>query len=92
MVTEIKLNLKLNPEDHKLILNSVRDMVTDFNKQVATLEFVSVEEYVNQTARVNQKYTGNITETVKKLLKDPTAIGTNKNLDSDESQLLLICW
>ena len=76
---------KIRAEDHKLILNSVRDMVTDFNKQVATLEFVSVEQFVNQTARVNQKYTGNITETVKKLLKDPTAIGTKKNLDSDEA-------
>ena len=76
---------EIRAEDHKLILNSVRDMVTDFNKQVATLEFVSVEQFVNQTARVNQKYTGNITETVKKLLKDPTAIGTNKNLETDES-------
>ena len=76
---------KIRAQDHKLILNSVRDMVTDFNKQVATLEFVSVEQFVNQTARVNQKYTGNVTETVKKLLKDPTAIGTKKNLESDES-------
>ena len=76
---------EIRAEDHKLILNSVRDLVTDFNKQVATLEFVSVEQYVNQTARVNQKYTGNITETVKKLLKDPTAIGTKKNLESDEA-------
>jgi len=76
---------EIRAEDHKLILNSVRDMVTDFNKQVATLEFVSVEQFVNQTARVNQKYTGNITETVKKLLKDPTAIGTSKNLETDES-------
>ena len=76
---------KIRAQDHKLILNSVRDMVTDFNKQVATLEFVSVEQFVNQTARVNQKYTGNITETVKKLLKDSTAIGTKKNLESDEA-------
>jgi len=76
---------EIRAEDHKLILNSVRDMVTDFNKQVATLEFVSVEQFVNQTARVNQKYTGNITETVKKLLIDPTAIGTSKNLETDES-------
>ena len=69
---------EIRAEDHKLILNCVRDMVTDFNKQVATLEFVSVEDFVNQTARVNQKYTGNITETVKKLLNDSTALGTDK--------------
>ena len=76
---------EIRAEDHKLILNCVRDMVTDFNKQVATLEFVSVEDFVNQTARVNQKYTGNITETVKKLLNDSTALGTDKNLESDEA-------
>ena len=77
--------IEIRAEDHKLILNCVRDMVTDFNKQVATLEFVSVEDFVNQTARVNQKYTGNITETVKKLLNDSTALGTDKNLESDEA-------
>ena len=76
---------EIRAEDHKLILNCVRDMVTDFNKQVATLEFVSVEDFVNQTARVNQKYTGNITETVKKLLNDSTDLGTDKNLESDEA-------
>ena len=76
---------EIRAEDHKLILNCVRDMVPDFNKQVATLEFVSVEDFVNQTARVNQKYTGNITETVKKLLNDSTALGTDKNLESDEA-------
>ena len=78
-------DFKILHNKQKMILNSVRNMVTESNKQVATLEFVSVEQFVNQTARVNQKYTGNITETVKKLLKDPTAIGTKKNLDSDEA-------
>ena len=80
-----EVEFKITGEDHKLILNSVRNVTTTHNAQVATLEFVSVETYVDQTARVNQKYTGNITETVKKLLKEKTAIGTKKNLDSDEA-------
>ena len=80
-----EVEFKITEEDHKLILNSVRNVTTTHNAQVATLEFVSVETYVDQTARVNQKYTGNITETVKKLLKEKTAIGTKKNLDSDEA-------
>ena len=80
-----EVEFKITGEDHKLILNSVRNVTTTHNSQVATLEFVSVETYVDQTARVNQKYTGNITETVKKLLKDKTAIGTKKNLDSDNA-------
>ena len=80
-----EVEFKITGEDHKLILNSVRNVTTTHNAQVATLEFVSVETYVDQTARVNQKYTGNITETVKKLLKQKTAIGTKKNLDSDNA-------
>ena len=80
-----EVEFKITGEDHKLILNSVRNVTTTHNSQVATLDFVSVETYVDQTARVNQKYTGNITETVKKLLKQKTAIGTKKNLDSDNA-------
>ena len=80
-----EVEFKITGEDHKLILNSVRNVTTTHNAQVATLEFVSVETYVDQTARVNQKYTGNITETVKKLLKQKTAIGTKKNLNSDNA-------
>ena len=80
-----EVEFKITGEDHKLILNSVRNVTTTHNSQVATLEFVSVETYVDQTVRVNQKYTGNITETVKKLLKQKTAIGTKKNLDSDNA-------
>ena len=57
-----------------MILNSVRNMVTESNKQVATLEFVSVETIVNETARVNKKYTGNISDTVMQLL-----IGDKRN-------------
>ena len=51
------------------MLNSVRNMVTESNKQVATLEFVSVDALINETARVNKKFTGNVTQTVKTILK-----------------------
>ena len=47
-------------------------MVTESNKQVATLEFVSVETIVNETARLNKKYTGNISDTVAELLVGDT--------------------
>ena len=65
-------------------------MVTESNKKVATLEFVSVEALINETARVNKKFTGNVTQTVKELLKDNGANGyqgirTKKNLDSDRA-------
>ena len=47
-------DFKITAEKQKLMLNSVRNMVTESNKQVATLEFVSVESIVNETARVNK--------------------------------------
>ena len=68
-------------DKQRMILNSVRNMVTESNKQVATLEFVSVETLVNETARVNKKYTGNISDIVKELLVQATkGINTGKTL------------
>ena len=81
---------EIKSTEHKLMLNSVRNMVTESNKQVATLEFVSVDALINETARVNKKFTGNVTQTVKKILKGDESTGylglkTKKNLDSDEA-------
>ena len=76
---------KITSKKHKMMLNSVRNMTTESNKQVATLEFVSVETIVNETARVNRRFTGNITQIVKELLKDEKGVQTNKNLDSDDA-------
>ena len=87
----IDLIVKIDDEDaddfkilhnkQKMILNSVRNMVTESNKQVATLEFVSVETLVNETARVNKKYTGNISDIVMELLVgDTRGIQTGKTL------------
>lgn len=87
----IDLIVKIDDEDaddfkilhnkQKMILNSVRNMVTESNKQVATLEFVSVETLVNETARVNKKYTGNISDIVMELLVgDARGIQTGKTL------------
>ena len=87
----IDLIVKIDDEDaddfkilhnkQKMILNSVRNMVTQSNKQVATLEFVSVETLVNETARLNKKYAGNISDIVMELLVgDIKGIQTAKTL------------
>ena len=55
--------------DHKMTLNAVTDMVTTRNYQSATLEFVSAELIVNETSRLNQKFSGNVSDTVKKNIK-----------------------
>jgi len=81
---------KITSKKQKLMLNSVRNMVTETNKQVATLEFVSVESIINETSRLNKKYTGNVSETVTKLLtdeggSDKKGIQSSKKLDKDDS-------
>ena len=79
-------DFKITSEKHKLMLNSVRNVITETNKQIATLEFITVESIINETARVNKKYAGNVTGTVKELLKtDTKGIQTSKNLESDEA-------
>ena len=78
-------DFEINPDKHLLMLNSVKDVTTSSSKQEATLEFLSVESIVNETARVSQRFTGNVTETVKKLLKGKKGIETKKKLDSDQA-------
>ena len=73
-------------DDHKMMLNSVRDMGTETNKQFATLEFVSVETIINETARVTKKFTGNVANIVEELLvSDKKGIQTKKKLEKDQA-------
>ena len=76
---------EIKPDKHLLMLNSVKNVSTSSSKQVATLEFLSVEAIINETSRVNQRFTGNVTDTVKKLLKNKKGIQTKKNIDSDQA-------
>ncbi len=78
-------DFEIKADKHLLMLNSVKDVSTSSSSQLATLEFLSVEGIINETARVNQRFTGNVTETVKKLLKGKKGIQTKKNLDSDQA-------
>ena len=62
-------------KDHKMMLNAVTDMNTTSQSQEATLEFVSQETIINETARLNKKFTGNISQTVEDILtKDKKGI------------------
>ena len=79
-------DFKLTQKKHNLMLNSVRNIITETNKQVATLEFVSVESIINETARVNKKFAGNVSQTVFELLiGDKKGIQTTKNLDKHDA-------
>ena len=78
-------NFTITPDKHFMMLNSVKDVKTTSKSQIATLEFVSVEAIINETARVSRRFTGNISQIVKELLKDKKGIQTDKNLESDQS-------
>ena len=79
-------DFEILPDKHSIMLNSVKDMKTEARKQIATLEFVSVESIVNETARVSKRFTGNISDIVSELLiSDKRGIQTSKNLDKDQA-------
>ena len=76
----------ISPDKHFLMLNSVKDVKTSSSKQIATLEFVSVESIVNETSRVSKKFSGNVSDLVTELLiGDKKGIQTSKNLDKDQA-------
>ncbi len=71
---------------HKMMLNAVRDVRTLSGKQIASFDFVSVEAIVNETAKVNKRYSGNIQNIVKEILiDDKKGIKTDKKLEKDKS-------
>ena len=73
-------------EEHKMMLNAVRDIKTSAKGQLATIEFVSTESIVNETARLSRKFSGPISETVRKILEDDErGIKTSKYINTDPS-------
>ena len=59
---ESQEDFEIDPDKHFMILNSVKDVKTSGNSQLATLEFISVESMINETSRLNQRFTGNISD------------------------------
>ena len=90
IIPDFEEKFKITSKKQKMILNSVRDVVTSSNKQTATLEFISEESLVNETCRVNKKFTGNVTQIVNQLLTNETnsdkkGIQTEKEFKSDQA-------
>ena len=72
-------DFEIKPDKHFLMLNSVKDVSTSSSSQLATLEFLSVEGIINETARVNKKFTDNVSQTIFELLiGDKKGIQTSK--------------
>ena len=79
---ESQEDFEIDPDKHFMILNSVKDVKTSGNSQLATLEFISVESMINETSRLNQRFTGNISDIVTRILKDDRkGVQTSKNIE-----------
>ena len=86
IIPDFEEKFKITSKKQKMVLNSVRDVVTSSNKQTATLEFISEESLVNETCRVNKKFTGNVTQIVNELLEsEAKGIKTKKEIKSDDA-------
>ena len=86
IIPDFEEKFKITSKKQKMVLNSVRDVVTSANKQTATLEFISEESLINETCRVNKKFTGNVTQIVKELLEsEEKGIKTKKEIKSDDA-------
>ena len=86
IIPDFEEKFKITSKKQKMVLNSVRDVVTSTNKQTATLEFISEESLVNETSRVNKKFTGNVTQIVKELLEtEVKGIQTEKEIKTDDA-------
>ena len=86
---------ELVPDKHELILNTIGDVTSGVKQQTSTLQFVSKDLIKNETARINKRYVGNITDSVKKILgapdvpdddKDKKGINTTKKLDVEQAK------
>ncbi len=72
----------ITPEKHELILNSIKDVTSGVKQQAITLQFISKDLIKNEAAKINKRYVGNITDSIKDILtKDPKGIKTTKSID-----------
>lgn len=84
---ENQTDFEIDPDKHLMMLNSVKDVKTSSSGQLATLEFISVEAIINETSRLNQRFTGNVSDIVLKILKDDKkGVQTSKSIFGMESE------
>ena len=71
---------------HGLMLNGVRNVITNKNGERSDLEFVTVENIINETSRVTKRFDGSVDQIVEELLvSDTKGIQTKKKLDKDSA-------
>ena len=79
-------DFKIKKNKHGLVVNSVKNVTMDFKESKSTLECVSKDFLRNEVARLNRRFTGNVTEIVKKIMEEePKGIKTTKDIEVDQA-------
>ena len=79
-------DFKIKKDKHGLVVNSVKNVTMDFKESKSTLECVSKDFLRNEVARLNRRFTGNVTEIVKKIMEEePKGIETTKDIEVDQA-------
>ena len=90
IVGQEKVNLKFkdhneNTIDIVLYVNKVTPLSNDTTKSAVTLDLVSKEFIMNEKVRLNTRFDGKISDHIKKILTDKNYLGTQKDVDIEET-------
>ena len=69
-----------------LYVNSVTPLVEDTTKSIVQLDLASKEFIMNEKVRINKRFNGKISDHVKKILEESIYLGTEKELDIEDTQ------
>ena len=68
-----------------LYVNSVTPLVEDAQKSIVQLDLASKEFIMNEKVRINKRFNGKISDHVKKVLEESIYLGTEKEIDIEET-------
>ncbi len=74
-----------NALEMTLYVNSVTPLVDDTRKSVIQLDLASKEFIMNEKVRINKRFNGKIHEHVRKILEESIYLGTEKEIDVEET-------
>ena len=90
MVGQEKVSLKFTDNNKKtldltLYVNKVTPLVNETNKSMVQIDLSSKEFIMNEKVRLNTRFDGRISDHIKRILTDPNYLGTQKNVDIEET-------
>lgn len=90
LVGQEKILLKFTDNNKKtldlvLYVNKVTPLVNETNKSMVQINLASKEYIMNEKVRLNTRFDGKISESIKKILTDKNYLGTEKKVDIEST-------